>query len=702
MSETLDPTRSAAAEAPDFLGGGGEMGALMRAHDWAGSLLGPPARWPQALRTIVRLMLNTGHPMYVFWGPEGACLYNDAYRESIGPERHPGSIGRPSCEVWDEIWDIIGPQIDQVMSGGGATWHVNQLVPITRHGRREEVYWTYSYSPIDDETAPNGIGGVLVVCTETTQQVLAARQLTSERDRLAQLFEQAPTFMAMLSGREHRFEFANPGYMALVGHSPVLGRTVAEALPDAAVQGYVALLDEVYDSGKAHVQTGARYMAPGAPGAPPIERFLDFVYQPIKDSDGRVTGIFVQGADVTDRVRAEELRREASDAYRELAATLSDANRLKDEFLATLAHELRNPLAPMRTAIELMKLAPGDSQVAASAREVMERQMTQFVRLIDDLLDLSRVSRGIIELRRSRLPVGVVVRDAVETSRPLIEQAGHTLTVTVPDEALLLDVDPTRIVQVFSNLLNNAAKFTPRGGRIELGVACEGNDTVVVSVRDSGMGIPAAMLDRVFDMFTQVERSHAQTGGGLGIGLTLARRLVEMHGGSVEARSEGPGRGSEFIVRLPLAAACAADGAVSERTDAGKPPAKHLRIVVADDNLDAASSLSLMLELMGHDTRTANDGRTALAVAREFHPDAMILDIAMPGLGGHDVARSIRAEPWGARVLLIAASGWGQADDKQRSHEAGFDHHLVKPVEIDVLEALLGDAGPAPRPEPAS
>jgi len=808
--------RAPEASPPDFLSGGGEMGALMRAHDWSHSSLGSPALWPQSLRTVVRLMLNTGHPMYVFWGPNSACLYNDAYRESIGPERHPGSLGRPGKEVWDEIWDIIGPQIEQVMSGGGATWHVNHLVPITRNGRREDVYWTYSYSPIDDETAPAGIGGVLVICTETTQQILAARQLTDERDQLAQLFEQAPTFMALLRGPEHRVEIANPGYLKLVDHRPVVGRTVAEALPDAVEHGYLELLDRVFESGEAYSENGAKYIVQSTPGGPVAERFVDFAYQPLKDSDGRVTGIFVHGADVTDRTKADaalgqieprlrgllqtipgfiwtadatgeidyisprflafvgrdearfksafwpefihredmpkvievwkrvnasrssfqidvrllrhdrvwrwldiraepELgadgqivrwygygvdqheQKETADAlaaseagFREMAEKLSDANRLKDEFLATLAHELRNPLAPIRTALELMKLAPDDAAVATSARQVMGRQLTQIVRLIDDLLDLSRVSRGIIELRRARLPLAGMLRDAIETSRPLIEQSGHALTVTIPEEEFVLEVDPTRIVQVFANLLNNAAKFTPRGGRIELSLEREEGENVVVSVRDSGVGIPAAMLDRVFEMFTQVDRSHNEIGGGLGIGLTLVRRLVEMHGGSVEARSDGRATGSEFLVRLPLAPAIApqvdvrvAKAPRQRRRESGR------RIVVADDNVDAAESLSILLRLFGHETRTAHDGEEALAIAREFQPDVMVLDIAMPGLGGHELARSIREECWGSKVLLIAASGWGQAEDKQRSRDAGFDHHLVKPVEFDALDKLL-------------
>lgn len=663
------------------------MGALLRAHDWSHSSVGPPSQWSQSLRTVVRLMLNTGHPMFVFAGADGACLYNDAYRLSLGPERHPGAIGRPAKQVWGEIWHIIGPQIEQVMSGGGATWHVNHLVPSTRYGKLEDVYWTYSYSPIDDETAPGGIGGVLVVCSETTQQVAAARRLTYERDQLAQLFEQAPIFMAMLAGREHRFEMANPSYLQVVGHRPVLGRTIADALPETVEQGYVALLDQVFASAKAYIATGAKFTIQTTPDGLPTDRYVDFVYQPIKGPDGVVTGIFVLGADVTDRARAHEALRESMDRYRELAEQLGESNRQKDEFLATLAHELRNPLAPIRTALELLKLAPADSDVATSAREVMERQVTQVVRLIDDLLDLSRVSRGLIELRKVRVPVARLLEDAVETSRPVIEQAGHTLTVVPPDPALMLEVDPTRLIQVLANLLNNAAKFTPRGGRIELSGVRDGAD-VVVSVRDNGVGISPALLERVFEMFTQVGRSHTHTGGGLGIGLTLVRRLVEMHGGQVEARSAGPNAGSEFLVRLPLDRRGGSDSPAAEPGTALSPPRRR-RILVADDNGDAADGLSLMLQMVGHDTRVARDGAEAWVIARAFQPDTMVLDIAMPGLGGLELARLVREEAWGGRVLLIAVSGWGQAVDKARSREAGFDHHLVKPVEFATLDVLL-------------
>jgi PAS domain-containing protein len=277
------------------------MGALTRIRDWRYSPIGEPNHWPQSLKTAVRLLLSSGHPMFIWWGPRLIQFYNDAYRPSIGPERHPSALGQEGRVCWDEIWHIIGPQIEQVMSGRGPTWHENALVPITRHGRREDVYWTYSYSPIDDPLAGTGVGGVLVVCTETTIAVESARRLALEKEHLAQMFEQTPSFIAMLRGPEHRFELANPAYLRLVGHRPIIGHTVAEALPESVSQGYVAILDKVYQSGNAFTAAGRAVQMPETAGGPASERLLDFVYQPIKDSTGKVTGIFVEGIDMTDR-----------------------------------------------------------------------------------------------------------------------------------------------------------------------------------------------------------------------------------------------------------------------------------------------------------------------------------------------------------------------------------------------------------------
>jgi CheY-like chemotaxis protein len=320
---------------------------------------------------------------------------------------------------------------------------------------------------------------------------------------------------------------------------------------------------------------------------------------------------------------------------------------------------------------------------------MMERQLGQMVHLVDDLLDLSRISRGKIELRKERVELARVVQQAVETSRPAVEQAGHALAVALPPGSLYVDADVTRLAQVFSNLLNNAAKYTDRGGHIELAVRREGGEAVV-SVADDGVGIPAAMLPRVFEMFTQVDRNLERAQGGLGIGLSIVKRLVEMHGGTVEARSGGQGMGSEFVVRLPAVAPEAAAGRWVEGA-AGSVSGVRRRILVVDDNRDSAESLAMMLTLMGNDTRTAHDGLEALESAPAFVPDVILMDIGMPRLNGFDTARRIRSEPWGRGGVLVALTGWGQEEDRRKSREAGFDHHLTKPVDPARLEKLLAE-----------
>ncbi len=815
--DARNPNLTSASTLPTaarFLAAPGEMAALIREHAWAATSLGPPEHWSQSLKAMVRMALTTRHPIFIFWGPEHICLYNDAYRASLGPEKHPAILGARGCDAWPEIWDVVGPQIDMVMRGEGSTWHENQLIPIVRHGALQEVFWTYSYGPIDDDGAASGVGGVLAITTETTLQVQTERRLATERESFSQLFEQAPTFMALLRGPTHVFELANPGYLRLVGalQRSLLGMSFAEALPEAVEQGYLKKLDEVYETGRAFVARGSHYVVRGADGTT-TQHIVDFVLQPITGANGLTTGVFLEGVDVTQRHDAElalrrseqrlrlatqaagmgvyryepaedmvvwendhpfeifglgrdarpvnaarflaefvhpddagafetalsrtltdaaafnyqgrirrhndgaerwieftgvlqaaeprstptllgtavditdrklaeqregriadearaaavanakfrtffeqgsyfggvltldgvvreinELalsatgfaradiigrqfwdcgwwspstavvesirlgtaraaagetfrqesdyfladgserrvdrvitpirddrgkivflaptgvdvtdRRRAEDETRRLAEALSRSDRLKDEFLAMLAHELRNPLAPLRNGLEILRLKGDDASTVERLRTMMERQLGQLVHLVNDLMDVTRISNGKIVLKRQRTDLKDVIATAIETTQPLLDAKRHRLDCDLDDAALPADVDAVRIAQVVGNLLSNAAKYTPPGGRIALSARRVEAETVI-RVSDNGIGIPADSLESIFEMFAQIPASTDGMQSGLGIGLGLVRRLVELHGGTVCASST-LGTGSTLTVRLPL------------------------------------------------------------------------------------------------------------------------------------------------------
>jgi signal transduction histidine kinase/ActR/RegA family two-component response regulator len=790
-----------------FLAGGGAMGERIRVYPWMDTPLGEPQGWPQSLRTATRILLTTGHPTMILWGAELTCLYNDAFSRSLGPEKHPGILGAPGRNAWHEVWPVVGAQIEQVLRGEGAIWRENQCVPIVRHGALQEVYWTYSYTPIDEPTGAHGVGGVLVSCAETTQQVLTERRLVAEREQFLQLFDQSPAFIAVLRGPEHVIELANPAYLALVNQRPVIGKRVADALPEAVEQGYVALLDQVYRAGKAYTAYGSKYVQRDSAGGRTAERHLDFVYQPITGSDGAVSGILVQGVDVTsralsdralalDRARLDyatrlsgvgfwycdlpfaelewdervkdhfffaptdritiddfyarihaddrDATRDAIDAsirsrtpydivyrtvhpftgavkwIRALGGTdyasdgtpthfdgvtvdvtaqkldqqrlstlneqLREQDRRKDEFIATLSHELRNPLAPIRSAARIIassQLKPAQLQ---QAQLIIERQVTHMALLLDDLLDIARITQGKLQLKRSTIPLVDVVDAAVEAVRPTLDGKNQQLLLCLPSHPVMLDGDSLRLSQVLSNLLMNAVKYSDAGGHIALTVTVQG-DRLSLSVKDDGIGIAPESLGGIFAMFSQIDGVAGRSDGGLGIGLALVKGIVDLHGGTVEARSAGPGRGSEFIVRLPLALpdpATANDAAAATSVAAARR-----RILVADDNHDAADSLALLLELAGHEVRVAHLGHAAVALAQAFRPHTALLDIGMPDLSGYEVAQQLRREPWATDIQLIALTGWGQDEDRRQALEAGFDHHLVKPVDPDQLAALL-------------
>jgi len=374
---------------------------------------------------------------------------------------------------------------------------------------------------------------------------------------------------------------------------------------------------------------------------------------------------------------------------------LLEASRRKDEFLATLAHELRNPLAPVRNAIHYLKLRGPDTPDVHWASDVIDRQVGAMGRLIDDLMDISRINRGRIELRRQLVALDTVLADAVETTQPQIDGAGHKLTVMLPPMKLMVDADRARLAQAFANLLSNAAKYTDPGGRIEVRAVSD-QGTAVVSIRDDGIGIAPQRLESVFEMFSQEEPALARSRGGLGIGLALTRRLVQLHGGDISASSEGPGKGSLFRVRMPLAGTMVEDGipAAQQRPASAEG---HLRILVADDNRDAAETLGMLLEVMGHEVKTVHDGQSAVDAAGDFDPELVLLDIGMPGLNGYDTCRRIRDGSGGAQRTVIAVTGWGQPHDVQSAHDAGFDRHLVKPVDMDTLMELISSRVAASR-----
>jgi PAS domain S-box-containing protein len=407
------------------------------------------------------------------------------------------------------------------------------------------------------------------------------------------------------------------------------------------------------------------------------ERPIDDSAAPIRDGSGKILGAVLVFRDISARRDAERLLREA--------------DQRKDEFLAVLAHELRNPLAPLRHALEILHLAHDDPGAIEQVGGIMERQLQHMVRLIDDLLDVSRIAGNRLELRRETIDIAAVVHSALETCGPLLSQSLHSLKLTLPPHPLHVDADRSRLAQAFANLLNNAVKYTEGGGRIWLTVERAGNEVIVI-VRDSGIGIPGDMLEPIFEMFVQVDSSLERAQGGLGIGLQLVKRIIEMHDGSVVAESAGAGKGSQFVVRLPVVLTPAA---VTNPVVGPRGGDRPRRILVADDNPDAGDTLAMMLRMMGHEVCVARDGVEALDQGPRFHPDIALLDIGMPRLNGFETARQIRASEWGRDIVLVALTGWGQEEDRRRSQEAGFDHHMVKPVELATLEGVLSQP---PRP----
>lgn len=618
-----------------------------------------------AERERLRITLASIGDAVVSTDAEGRVTYVNRVAEALTGWSQAEAVGRPLSDIFHVVDEDTREPIDDPAHPALREKRVVRLesraVLIARDGTER---------PIDDSTAPmldesGAPVGVVLVFRDVTE----TRRAEEARARLAAIVESSQDAMVSktLDGVIRTW---NRGAEGLFGYTAeeAVGRPITLIIPPERLDEEREILARLARGERIEHYETVRVAKDG--------RRLDvsLTVSPLRDAEGRVVGASKVARDVTERKKVLE--------------ALEEANRAKGDFLALLAHELRNPLAPLRNGLEVLRLTAGDSEAVAKTLAMMDRQLSHLVRLIDDLLDASRVNRQKLELRRSQVLLADVLSSAVETVRPAIEQNGHELTVSLPPEPVHLDADLTRLAQVFANLLHNSAKYTDRGGRIWLTAAREGGG-VSVTVRDTGIGIPAHALPTLFDMFSQVDRSLERSTGGLGIGLALVKGLVEMHGGTVEAASPGPGRGATFTVRLPVVAVREEEPLEPAAEEASGAASSKRRILVVDDHQDSAASLALMLRMLGNEIRVARDGLEAVAAAERFRPQVILMDLGMPKLNGYDATRRIREQPWGGEVLIIALTGWGQDADRVKSREAGCDGHLVKPVELPELERLL-------------
>jgi PAS domain S-box-containing protein len=592
---------------------------------------------------------------------EGFVAYDGDWRMTYMNRAAEQILKRDRREVLGKTWHEAFPH-----AVGNAVDQMYQRVMRARHAERME----YCYAHYDDRwleisASPVAEGGVAVYFRDITE----LKRREQAQARLAAIVESSEDAIISKS-LEGIVESWNAAAERMYGFSAAeaIGKSILLVIPPERHGEEDEILARLRQGERIEHYDTVRRRKDG--------QLIDvsLTVSPIRDAGGTIVGASKIARDISERKRAQQ--------------ALEDANRYKDEFLAMLAHELRNPLAPISNALQLMRVVDPASTHSVQARAIMERQLAHLVRLVDDLMEVSRITRGKIELRREALLLSSVMLSAVETARPAIEAARHNFRIDMPSQAIEIDGDFVRLAQVISNLLGNAAKYTDEGGEISLEASRQG-DEALVRVRDNGIGIEPDMLPHIFEMFGQVPASQRRSQGGLGIGLALARALVELHGGRIEVKSAGRGKGSEFTVRLPMARAARN---APPRRDACQPSAaraKRRRVLIVDDNVDAAETLQMVVTTMGHEADTVYDGRAALDAARTKRPDIVLLDISMPGMDGFAVARGLRSQPDLRGIRVVALTGYGQQEDRRRSREAGFDEHLVKPVSPDDLRRLL-------------
>ena len=669
----------------------------MKSRDWSATSLGPAEDWPESLKLPLRLMLASPAPSFIWWGSELVYLHNDACARLFGRQR---SFGRPAAEIREKIWDAIGADVCEVVDSNRAVSADERRIVIGQRGREREIYCSFSLTPIRDEWG--SAVGVFGTGADHTAAVIARQRLAA----LGHLHD-----VAKADTLRRACEWSAAAVASDVRDVPFALIYLVDEADRVSLAGAAGSLPKDLEA------AFARSASPW-PLEPPesgealrrVDRLPPSIAGAADAQEAAVLPLRCSAPDVREAYLVVGLakRRPLDDQYRVFltsaaglvsaaltVAALRDSVQARDEdeerrneFLAMLAHELRNPLAPIRSAAELLAYADSNPMALPHARAIIERQLAQLVRLVDDLLDVGRISRGTLELKRGPLDLRTAIASAVESVRPLVDTARHELNVHMPKTPVPLHGDHARLVQALSNVLTNAAQYTTPGGHIDVTVAMTASEALV-RVIDDGIGLDPNLLPHVFEMFTQGKPRTGEPRRGLGIGLAVSRRLIELHGGTITAASPGRNRGSEFVVRLPLSAA---------RTDSPQANGSGARtgaykILVADDNVDAAAAMAEILGVIGHDVRTAVDGLEAIEVAERFRPDLILLDIGMPRVDGYEACRRIRQRAWGRDVPIYAVTGWGQPSDRRRTREAGFNAHLVKPVSIEAINGLSAQTG---------